>query len=186
MSNGSILVKQHNGGYGAISMLRKHLDESQACPPRPPLRQIAIAFAGAFIAISVIALATSATHLPLVLGSFGASCVILFGFPDAPFAQPRNVIGGHFFGVAHGLVFLALFGPTWWSMALAVATSLALMQATRTVHPPAGSNPVIVMLSAPVWSFLFIPTLAGASALVAVALVYHNKLKGRIYPKYWL
>lgn len=186
MSNTSIPVKQHSEGYAATLMFLKRLSEIQACPPRPPLRQIAITFFGALIAISVVALAAAATHLPLILGSFGASCVILFGFPDTPFAQPRSVIGGHFLASMTGLVFLALFGPTWWSMALAVATSIAFMQATRTVHPPAGSNPVIVMLSAPAWPFLFIPTLAGACTLIAVALVYNKMLKGRTYPKYWL
>jgi CBS-domain-containing membrane protein len=74
-----------------------------------------------------------------VLGSFGASCVLLFGYPDNPFSQPRNVIGGHFLTSLTGLCFLSVLGASWWSMALALATAVALMQLTRTVHPPAGS-----------------------------------------------
>jgi CBS-domain-containing membrane protein len=161
------------------------LHRTGVCPPRPPLRQIAIAFCGAFVAISVLALAAKASHQPLILGSFGASCFILFVLPDAPFAQPRNVIGGHFIASLTGLVFLSLFGAAWWSMALALATSIALMLATRTAHPPAASNPVIVMVSAPAWSFLLAPTLAGACLLILAAFLYNNAIKDRIYPKYW-
>ncbi len=186
MYNSSIIAKICYGGPVSFSGVVKRLYESRACPPRPPLRQIAVAFCGAFIAISIAASATEVTHFPLILGSFGATCLILFGFPDTAFAQPRNVIGGHFLASLCGLFFLALFGANWWSMGLAVATSIALMQVTQTAHPPAGSNPVIVMLSAPAWSFLFIPTLAGACVLVAVAFLYNNMLVGRSYPKYWL
>jgi CBS-domain-containing membrane protein len=170
----------------AFSIAISRLSGSGVCPPRPPLRQIAIAFSGAFIAVSILALAASAAHIALILGSFGASCCILFGFPDSPFAQPRNVIGGHFVASLIGLVFFSLFGANWWSMGLAVATSIALMLATRTAHPPAASNPVIVMVSAPAWSFLLTPTIAGACALVVVAVVYNNVMVGRVYPKYWL
>lgn len=145
--------------------------------PGPSLRQVAVAFFGSFIAISILALATSTTHLPLVLGSFGASCCIVFGYPDTPFARPRNVIGGHFIATLTGLVFLYLFGAHWWSLGLALATSIALMLVTRTAHPPAASNPVIVMLSAPAWSFLYAPTLIGAGTLVLVGVLYNNLVK---------
>ncbi len=84
-----------------------------------------------------------------------------------------------------GLAFLGLFGSTWWSVALALATAIMVMQATRTVHPPAGSNPVIVMMTQPSWSFLLTPTLIGASILVAVAVLYNNLGKSRSYPRYW-
>lgn len=171
---------------GAPLRVLQRLRRNGVLPARPSIRQITITWLGTFIVIAVVASVTTASHIPLVLGSFGASCVILFGFPEAPFAQPRNVIGGHFLTSFVGLVFFALMGATWWSMALAVATAIALMQTTRTVHPPAGSNPVIVMLSAPPWSFLLTPTLAGACALVAIALIYNNITNRHIYPQYWL
>jgi CBS-domain-containing membrane protein len=59
------------------------------------------------------------------------------------------------------------------------------MHVTRTIHPPAGSNPVIVMLSMPGWHFLITPTLIGAVALVAVAAVLNNLFEGDAYPRYW-
>ena len=84
-----------------------------------------------------------------------------------------------------GLIFITLLGAHWWSVALAVGTAIAVMQLTRTVHPPAGSNPVIVMLTAPGWDFLLTPTLIGAMILVLVAVIFNNLPKERAYPKYW-
>lgn len=156
------------------------------CPPRASLRLIVISWLGGVLAIAVVAYLADSSHVPLVLGSFGASCVLVFGFPDSPFSQPRNVIAGHFLATLTGLLFLTVFGAHWWSMALAVGTSIAVMQLTRTVHPPAGSNPVIVMLAAPSWQFLLTPTLLGAIVLVMVAIIFNNFPKERAYPKYWV
>jgi len=66
-----------------------------------------------------------------------------------------------------------------------VGTAIALMMATRTVHPPAGSNPVIVFLIQPGWDFLLFPTLTGALLLAVVALIYNNLSRNDKYPKYW-
>lgn len=131
-----------------------------------------------------ICIRTFSLHKTLILGSFGASCLLVFAYPQSPFAQPRNVIGGHFIATLTGLVFLAVFGVSWWAMALAVGTAIALMLLARMPHPPAGSNPLIVMLAGAGWDFLLTPTLAGSLILVAVALVYNN-LDGRRYPTYW-
>lgn len=155
-------------------------------PARAPWRQIGIAWMGGCIAIGVIAYLATLSHTALILGSFGATCVLVFGFPDSPFSQPRNVIAGHFIASLVGLIFLNLFGAEWWSIALAVGTTISLMQITRTVHPPAGSNPVIVMLAQPSWAFLWTPTLIGALLLVAVAILFNNLPTERSYPKYWL
>ena len=156
-----------------------------AQPPRARMIDIALAWLGGLLAIGAVSLLASLTHATLILGSFGASCVLIFGFPDSPFSQPRNVIAGHVLSSLVGLVCLSLFGAVWWSMALAVATAIALMLATRTVHPPAGSNPVIVMLSQPGWSFLITPTLVGSILLVLIAVGFNNLPDQRRYPKYW-
>jgi CBS-domain-containing membrane protein len=143
-------------------------------------------FLGVFCASATVALSSSALQVPLVLGSFGATCVLVFGFPQVPFSQPRNVIAGHVLSSLIGLVFLSAFGSTWWSMALALATAVAVMLLTRTVHPPAGSNPVIVMLSQPAWTFLLTPTLCGAALIIIVALIVNNIGATRRYPAYWI
>jgi CBS-domain-containing membrane protein len=111
--------------------------------------------------------------------------VLVFGYPDVPFSQPRNVIAGHVISSLVGLAFLTAFGPQWWALSLSVGTAIAIMMLTRTVHPPAGSNPVIVFLVQPAWSFLVFPTLVGALVVVIVALVYNNLTRESRYPKYW-
>ena len=168
-----------------MSFLAKLKGDGAPLPPQPSFRSAVLAWIGGFLAISSVALLTDHLAVALVLGSFGASCVLVFGFPDVPFAQPRNVVAGHFLSSLIGLAFLAAFGPHWWSVAPAVGTAIAVMMLTRTVHPPAGSNPVIVYLAQPDWGFLLFPTLVGALVLVAVALVYNNATREAAYPKYW-
>ena len=90
---------------------------------------MALAFVGGFLAIAVIALLAQSLHVALVLGSFGASCVLVFGYPDVPFSQPRNVIVGHVLSTVIGLAFVHFCGPHWWSVALAVGS------ASATLHP---------------------------------------------------
>jgi CBS-domain-containing membrane protein len=165
---------------------KSKLSGGGALPPREPLLNVVAGYLGGFGAIATVALLTSALHVPLVLGSFGATCVLVFGFPKVPFSQPRNVITGHFLSSFIGLVFLNAFGASWWSLALALATAIAVMLLTRTVHPPAGSNPVIVMLSHPTWAFLLTPTLLGAGLIIVVALVINNIGAMRRYPAYWI
>jgi len=167
------------------SLIKKLKSEGVALPPKPSIKAIALAWLGGFLAISLVAGLADSLEMMLVLGSFGASCVLLFGFPEAPFSQPRNLVAGHFLSSLVGLIFLTLCGPTWWSVALAVGTAIALMMATRTVHPPAGSNPVIVFLIQPGWDFLLFPTLTGALLLAVVALIYNNLSRNDKYPKYW-
>jgi CBS-domain-containing membrane protein len=168
-----------------MSFLAKFKGDGAALPPQPPLKAVALAWLGGFLAIAAVALLTDALSVALVLGSFGATCVLVFGYPDVPFSQPRNVIGGHVLSSFTGLLFLSVLGAHWWAVALAAGTAIALMMLTRTVHPPAGSNPVIVFLTQPAWSFLLFPTLVGALVVVAVALFYNNATRTARYPKYW-
>lgn len=168
-----------------MNLLSKLKGGGAPLPARPALKAVALAWLGAFLAIALVAALMQSTATPWVLGSFGASCVLLFAYPDVPFSQPRNAIGGHVISSLIGLAFLTALGPHWWVVALATATAIAAMMLTRTVHPPAGSNPVIVFLSQPGWSFLLFPTLLGIVVVVAVALVYNNVTRDNKYPTYW-
>ncbi len=112
-----------------------------------------------------------------MLGSFGATCVLLFGFSDGPFSKPKSVIGGHLLSSAVGLVFLHTLGFSWWALAAAAAAAAMLMMATDTVHPPAGSNPIIVFLALSDWSFIVLPTLLGACSLVLISQVYRSAVR---------
>ena len=169
-----------------MSYFRKFLGQGGSVPAKASLKQIGFVWLGSFLAAAIIGFLAFYTKQPLILGSFGASIFILFVVPDAPFAQPRNVIGGHFLSTLVGLLFFHFVSPEWWSMALSLATALSLMQFLNLAHPPAGSNPFIVFLVGANWEFLFIPTLIGAILLVLVALFYNNLSKERRYPKYWI
>ena len=168
-----------------MSLIHKLKGDGAPLPPQPATRAVVLAWLGGFLAIAAVATLTDLLSVALVLGSFGASCVLVFGYPDVPFSQPRNVIAGHVISSFVGLAFLAAFGPQWWALASSVGTAIAIMMLTRTVHPPAGSNPVIVFLTQPAWNFLLFPTLVGAMVVVAVALVYNNVTRDEKYPKYW-
>lgn len=153
---------------------------SQVKPASP-----ATAGMGTFLAFAFIGWLASASGRPMILGSFGATCVLLFGFPDGPFSQPRNIIGGHLLTTVCGLLFLQILGPGWPSLAAASACALMLMMATRTVHPPAGSNPAIVFLGHAGWPFLLFPVAVGALLLVMLGWAYWNFLARRPWPLSW-
>jgi CBS-domain-containing membrane protein len=153
-----------------MMFLAKFKGDGAPLPPKPALKAVGLAWLGGFIAIATVAGLTNLLSVALVLGSFGATCAGIW-VSRCAFSQPRNVVFGHTISSLVGLGFLSLFGPHWWAVALAVGTAIALMMLTRTVHPPAGSNPVIVFLVQPAWSFLLFPTLIGALVLTAVALL---------------
>jgi CBS-domain-containing membrane protein len=141
---------------------------------------------GACLGIGIVAYFTHATNVVLLMAPFGATCALAFGAPEAPLAQPRNIVGGHLLSSLIGFLCLYLFGNTWWSIALAVGLSISAMQVTKTLHPPAGADPIVVILTQPSWNFLFAPVLFGSLIITVAALIYNNLIKERRYPKYWL
>jgi len=155
-------------------------------PRLPDLRHVGWSWLGGTLAIALIAGIASAANAPLMIPPFGATAVLALGVHESPLAQPRNIIGGHMVTGVIGVGALMLLGDGWWVMALAVGTAIAAMQLTRTVHPPAGANPVLIMLSGADWWFLLMPLLAGASAMVVVAVIFNKLVPGRRYPSYWL
>ncbi|MDK2063111.1 HPP family protein [Aliarcobacter butzleri] len=165
--------------------LKKFKGQNQQLVPKSTVSEIIFAFIGSFIAIGIIGYCTKTYDNLLIMGSFGASCVLLFVFPKSPFSQPRNVILGHFISSLTGLFFLNFMGNDYISMAFALATAISLMIATRTVHPPAGSNPIIIFLLGASWDYLIFPTLMGSIILILVSLFYNNLHKNRSYPEYW-
>lgn len=156
-----------------------------SAPSRANLREIVLAGVGGAIAILVLAWITSSAGVPALMAPLGASCFLTFAAPDSPFAQPRNVIGGHLLSSAVGFFVLTAVGPDWWAMGIAVGLSIVAMQITRTGHPPAGADPLVVLLARPDWIFLVTPVLLGATIVVLVALVFNNLRIGPAYPKYW-
>ena len=155
-------------------------------PPAPSLRHVLNGLIGGGLAIGVVAAITRYYHVPLLMAPLGASCFLLFGAPDAPFAQPRNVVFGHLLSSLVGLVFLKYIGVGPIEMGVAVGLAIALMLYTRTSHPPAGADPLVVMIAGKLsWSFLATPVLASTVILVLIALVVNNIGKDKAWPKYW-
>lgn len=128
---------------------------------------------GAMIGISLLAFSQPVfTGWDLLIAPFGASAVLLFGVPESPLARPFNVIGGHVVTATIGLIFLNYIGVYPWSLALATGLAVTTMMLTNTEHPPAGANPILVMLTQPDWGFVIEPVLIGAVCLVLVAKTY--------------
>lgn len=153
----------------------------------PAFRKSHILFAtlGAIVAVSALAYVALTTQGLLLLGSFGASALLLFALPEAPLSQPRSVIGGHLLASVIAAGCLMLFGPQWWAIGLATGLGVGCMMLTRTVHPPAGSNAIIVFLAKPGWGLLVFSTVIGTVALVVIAVVYHRATRRHRYPLYW-
>lgn len=147
--------------------------------------QVVYATIGAIVAISALSYIATTTKGLILLGSFGASALLIFALPEAPLSQPRSVVLGHLFASLIALGCLALFGPQWWAMGIATGLAVGLMMVTRTVHPPAGSNAIIVFLAKPTWGLLVFSTLGGTLTLIAIAVVYHRTTRRHQYPLYW-
>ena len=154
-------------------------------PPRSSLSVILATVLAAIAVIGGLSYVSRELEVMLLLASFAASALIVFAYPDSPFAQPRNVIVGHLVGAACGLLFLRFCHASWWCDALAVGSAIGVMKLTRAVHPPACSNPLIVFALKPAWTFLLFPALTGAVLLVLIALFYHNLRREARWPKYW-
>nr|WP_320132510.1 HPP family protein [uncultured Holophaga sp.] len=140
---------------------------------------------GATGILAILKVATWAGQ-PLLIGSFGASAVLLFGAPDSPLAQPRNLIGGHLFSALVAILLVKTLGPLPWVAALGVGLSIGLMHLTHTTHPPGGATALIGILGHASWMFVAVPVLAGALVLLGMALLTNNLVHHRHYPRHWL
>jgi len=150
-------------------------------------RPALIAGIGAALCVSLLAsMETLNNGVIWLMAPFGATMVILFGLPDSPLAQPRNIVAGHLLTTVVGVIVLNLFGVEPWSLGLAVGFAVMLMLATDTTHPPAGANPLLVMLTGQGWDFVVNPVLIGTLLIVGFGVLYHRVLLKRAYPKRWL
>ncbi|BBD59597.1 hypothetical protein NIES2109_23850 [Nostoc sp. HK-01] len=152
----------------------------------PHHKHIFWSWCGSFFGIALTAYLSVKTNSPLLIAPFGATSVLIFGVPDSPLAQPRNVIGGNCLAAIVSLIVLHLFGSEPWAMGMAVATAIGIMQLTATLHPPSGAVVLVVMMTKAPWHFLFTPVLEGSIILVLCAVIFNNLAKERTYPKYWL
>ena len=156
-------------------------------PLKVNIKDVLTGTIGGIITIFILSLLTNMTSNPWLIASFGASCVLAFGIWNSPLSQPRNIIGGHFISTLVGLIVYQFFGDEPWSVAVAVGLAIGLMMLTKTTHPPAGADPIIVFFgTSHSWGFLFTPVLTGTLVIVLVALVINNLRSDRQYPVFWI
>lgn len=129
---------------------------------------------GGGIAIASMEVFSASTAFPLVAIPFATSIVTVLGSPKAEPAQPRALIGGHVISTLVGLLVVTLCGPAPWAAALAVGLAMIAMHLTGTFHPPAGIDPLVVVVNGMSWSFLIAPIAVGALLLALFAFAWHN------------
>lgn len=166
------------------------------CPPRAPVTELLWSTLGGFLGIAAIYLVGHIQGLQLehnlfLVGSFGASAVLLYGIPLSPFAQPRNLIGGHILSAIIGVSFYFLFPEnTLLAASLAVGFAIGAMHFTRTLHPPGGATALIAVIGGDAvhqlgYLYIITPVGIGAMIMLLVALVVNNMAQSRHYPEYW-
>ncbi len=137
---------------------------------------------GGAIGIFLLAVLTERGGTLLLMAPFGASCVLLFSVPNSPLSQPVNVVGGHLVSSAIGVVLVLLVPPSSLALGAGVALAIAFMALLRVTHPPAGADPIVIILGAKGLSFLLFPVLTGSVSLVLIACLYHRFLGTARYP----
>lgn len=136
--------------------------------------------------IGLVGYLASVVQNVLLIPPFGATCVIAMVTPDSAFAQPRSIIGGHLLCSTVGLLCATFLGVSWWSFAIAIGLSAALMQFSRTLHPPAAADPIFfIMQGNTSGNFILMPVLVSSIILVGFFYICHKWMTKRHYPRYW-
>lgn len=164
-------------------------------PPGVSLSEIIWSWVGAFLGIAAVAFVNfslcAGTDLIMLVGSFGASAVLIYGAVRSPLAQPRNLLGGHIISALIGVTAYKVAGDyPWMASAVAVATALSLMHLTRTLHPPGGATALIAVIGSNEihhlgYLYALFPAGLGALLMLVVALLVNNIPKQRQYPEFW-
>ena len=127
-------------------------------PPKPSHLEFFRSLIGGTLSILMLLWLSKFTQYLFIMAPFGATCVLIYAAAQSPLAQPRNIIFGHLLSAFTGLFFLKVFGTSFLSIAFSVGCAIALMQLFRCIHPPAGANPLLILLTADSihyeWNFL--------------------------------
>ena len=137
---------------------------------------------GAFVCISALAVLNSFDESNLwLIPPFGASMVLVMAVHESPLAHPKNVLFGHIISAFSGVFVFAIFGFSSLSVGAGVGLAIFLMMLTKTVHPPAGANPIIAILGAKGAGFIIIPVAAGALFIVLFAIIFNKSLNRKYF-----
>ena len=164
-------------------------------PPQVAPVEVVWSWIGSFLGIAAVSLIhyklLDQTGLMMILGSFGASAVLIYGAIRSPLAQPRNLLGGHILSAVIGVTaFHWLGGQPWLAAAVAVSTAIAIMHLTKTLHPPGGATALIAVIGGESvhnlgYLYVVMPTALGAIVMLIIALIVNNIPKNRKYPEFW-
>ena len=164
-------------------------------PPQVGLPEVLWSWLGSFLGLAAVSLIhykiLDETGLMMIIGSFGASAVLIYGAIRSPLAQPRNLLGGHILSAIIGVTaFQWLGGEPWLAAAVAVSTAIAVMHLTKTLHPPGGATALIAVIGGESvhnlgYLYVLVPTALGAMVMLVVALMVNNISKNRRYPEFW-
>ncbi|MBL6858076.1 MAG: HPP family protein [Pelagibacteraceae bacterium] len=136
------------------------------------------------LTIGILAILTYKSPFGLfIAASFGSSMVLLFGFPESPFAQPKNVFFGHLVSASVGVFFVNLIPlPIYISIAFAVGIGIFLMILLDVVHPPAGGNPILVIIGSVSYDYLIFPVITGCIIIILLAIFINKLILKKKYP----
>ena len=148
------------------------------------LKQSFIAGLFSIITIGILTLLTYKTEFGIFLiASFGSSMVLLYGYPESPFAQPKNIFFGHLLTAIVGLLFLYLVPlPLYLIIPVAVGFGVGLMILLNVTHPPAGGNPIIVIMGSVSFDYLFSPVITGSIIILIFAIILNRLILRKKYP----
>ena len=184
---------------GALSLDRGYINKMKGHTKSPPAvgtAEVVWSWIGSFLGIALVAFINyrllNATAALMLIGSFGASAVLLYGAVKSPLAQPRNLMGGHILSAVVGVAAYKVFGPNLWlASAMAVSCAIAGMHVTKTLHPPGGATALIAVMGGEAihalgFTYALMPVGAGAFMMLIVALLVNNIPRSRKYPEFWL
>ena len=148
------------------------------------VKQSILAGLFSIITIGILTLLTYKTEFGIFLiASFGSSMVLLYGYPESPFAQPKNVFFGHLVTAVVGLVVLYFIPlPLFMTIPLAVGLGVGLMILFNVTHPPAGGNPIIVIVGSVSFDYLFSPVITGTIIIIIFAIIINRFILKKSYP----
>jgi len=165
-------------------------------PPRVNKVEIFWSWLGSFLGITVVGLMhfnlLDRSAMIMIIGSFGASAVLVYGAIRSPLAQPRNLIGGHMLSAVIGVAAFQFLGHIpWLAAALAVSIAIAVMHLTKTLHPPGGATALIAVIGGDTvhslgYLYALIPVGLGAVVMLIIALLVNNLAPNRRYPEFWI
>ena len=139
------------------------------------------------ITMSVLTLLTYKTTYGLFLiTSFGSSMVLIYGYPESPFSQPKNVFFSHLLTSVVGILFLYLLPlPNFILIPIAVGISVGLMILLNITHPPAGANPIIIIMGSVSLDYIISPIILGSIIILIFAIILNRFILRKNYPSKW-